>query len=230
MVNRTSFFGEGLFETFKVENGKLPPTFELHYERLKEGAVFFDIPYPSFGIFKNFVENRVRFTKNFGGPFYVKVVLLSIGDPYFGGKVTDYKLHITVKPFNPPKGDLVLTISPYRRHSQNPLWRFKTTNYLFNVLVKKEATKRGFYDALILNERGNITETSSANFYCLKDGILITPPLEDGLLPGVTRRVLLEKGKAVEGIVSLEDLKRYEKFFISNALLGLRECFLEETS
>jgi len=226
MVNRTTFFGEGLFETFKVENGKLPPTFGLHYERLKEGAVFFDIPYPSFGIFKNFVENRIRFTKNFGEPFYVKVVLLSIGEPYFGGKATDYKLHITVKPFYPPKGALVLTISPFRRHSKNPLWRFKTTNYLFNVLVKKEATKRGFYDALILNERGNITETSSANFYCLREGTLITPPAEEGLLPGITRRVLLEKGKAVEGLVSLEDLKRCEKFFISNALLGLKKVKL----
>jgi len=226
-MNRFIHFGEGLFETFKVEGGKLPKLFEYHYERLKEGAKFFEIPYPPFEVFKGFVENRIRFTKKVTTPFYVKVLLLSLGDPYFGGKSRDYRLNIVVKPFRPPKGPFTLTVSPFRRHSCNPLSRYKTLNYLFNVNVKREALKRGFYDALILNERNHITETSSANFYCLtKDGTLITPPLEEGLLPGITRRHLLETGKAVEGSLALDDLKRCKKFFISNALLGLKEVQL----
>jgi len=97
---------------------------------------------------------------------------------------------------------------------------------LFNVLVKREAASRGFYDAIVLNEKGRVTETSSANFYCLRNGILLTPPVEEGLLPGVTRRVLLEKGRAIERSLNLEDLKGCEKFFISNSLLGLREVKL----
>jgi branched-subunit amino acid aminotransferase/4-amino-4-deoxychorismate lyase len=94
-------------------------------------------------------------------------------------------------------------------------------------LVKKEATSRGFYDALILNERGFITETSSANFYCLKDGTLLTPPLEDGLLPGITRRVLLETDKAIEVQLEPDFLKKCEKFYISNSLLGLKEINID---
>jgi 4-amino-4-deoxychorismate lyase len=222
LSERFKHFGEGLFETFKVENGKLPPYFEYHYERLKRGAEFFKIPYPSFETFKTFVENNTSFTKKEGGIFAVKVLLLSLGDAYFGGKPADYKLEIFIKEYRPPKAEIALTFSPYRRHSLNPLWRFKTTGgYLFNVAVKREALSRGFYDALILNEKGHVTETSSANFYCLKDGTLITPPVEDGLLEGVTRRVLLEKGKATEGVIKPEDLKECEGFYVSNSLMGL---------
>jgi 4-amino-4-deoxychorismate lyase len=224
---RYKHFGEGLFETFKVENGKLPPYFAYHYERLKQGAEFFKIPYPTFEEFKNFVEKQLKEFKNFSKPLYVKVLLLSVGEGYFGGKATDYRLEAVIKPLKLPEGALTLTISPYRRHSQNPIWRFKTLNFLFNISVKREAASRGYYDALILNEKERITETSSANFYCLKDGILLTPPVEDGLLPGITRRVLLEKGKAVERTLTIEDLKKCEKFFISNSLLGLREVELD---
>ncbi len=224
-MERFKHFGEGLFETFKVVNGNLPPFFVYHYERLKTGAEFFKIPYPTFDEFKNFVLKRIRERKE--KELYVKILLLSLGEGYYGGTATEYKLEAVVKPLKPPRGRLVLTVSPFRRHSQNPLWRFKTISFLFNVAVKREANSRGYYDALILNEKGNITETSSANFFCLKGGKLLTPPVEEGLLPGITRRVLLEEGKATEEVLSLENLKDCEKFFISNALMGLREVFLD---
>ncbi|RTZ60901.1 MAG: aminodeoxychorismate lyase [Gammaproteobacteria bacterium] len=225
-VDRFKHFGEGLFETFKVEGGKLPPHFEYHYERLKEGASFLGIPHPTFGEFKSFTEKHIRFTKNTDTPFYVKVLLLSLGSGYYGDFPNSYRLEIVVKPLRLPPKDLTLTLSGFKKCSSNPLWRFKTTSFLFNVLVKREALKRGFYDAVVLNERGNITETSSANFYCLRDGVLLTPPVSEGLLPGVTRRVLLEEGKAQEEVLPLEELPKCEKFFISNALLGLREVTL----
>ena len=222
-VERFKHFGEGLFETLKWEKGEFQTPIEYHYERLSQGAEFFQIPYPPFGEFKNFLEKLIGEYKNLSEPLYVKVLLLSLGEGYFAGRAKSYRLEGVVKPYTPPKGELVLTISPFKRHSANPLWRFKTTNFLFNIAVKREAASRGYYDALILNEKGHITETSSANFYCLKGGLLLTPPLEDGLLPGIKRRLLLESGKAIERSLTLEDLTRCEKFFISNSLLGLRE-------
>jgi len=218
---RFKHFGEGLFETLKWEGKNFATPLRYHYERLSQGADFFNIPKPTFGEFRDFLFNLVRDKGN--ETLYVKVLLLSVGEGYFGGRALDYKLEGVVKPYTPPKGKFVLTVSPFRRHSANPLWRFKTTNFLFNISVKREAASRGYYDALILNERGHITETSSANFYCLKGGILLTPPVEDGLLPGILRRVLLEEGRAVERSLKLGDLKGCEKFFISNSLLGLRE-------
>ncbi|HID79037.1 MAG TPA: aminodeoxychorismate lyase [Aquifex aeolicus] len=225
-VERFKYFGEGLFETFKVKGGKLPPHFEYHYERLKEGALFLNIPHPTFEEFKTFTEERINFTKNSEKPFYVKVLLLSLGSGYYGDLPDSYSLEIVIKPLRLPPKNLTLTVSNFKRCSFNPLWRFKTTSFLFNVLVKREALKRGFYDAIVLNERGNVTETSSANFYCLRDGVLLTPPVSEGLLPGVTRRVLLESGKAREEVLPIGKLSKCEKFFISNALLGLREVTL----
>ena len=220
LVERFKHFGEGLFETLKWENGKFQTPLRYHYERLSRGAEFFNIPYPSYGKFEEFLFHSVEGRKE---TLYIKVLLLSLGEGYFGGKAETYRLEAVVKLYTPPKGDLILTISPFRRHSANPLWRFKTTNFLFNISVKREAASRGYYDALILNEKGHITETSSANFYCQKGEILLTPPVEDGLLPGILRRVLLESGKAIERSLTLKDLKGCERFFISNSLLGLRE-------
>ncbi len=227
-VERFIHFGEGLFETLRWQEGKFFTPLEYHYQRLQSGASFFEIPYPTFEVFKKFLEKHLKEFKNQPKPFYVKFLLLSLGEGYYGGKATDYRLKVVIKPFNPPKGKLTLTISPFRKCSANPLWRFKTTNFLFNVKVKKEALKRGFYDALVLNEFERITETSSANFYCQKDGVLLTPPTEEGLLEGVYRRLLLEQGKAFQHPLRLEDLKTCERFFISNSLLGLREVSFEE--
>ena len=224
LVERFKHFGEGLFETLRWENGEFQTPLRYHYERLSQGAEFFKIPYPTYGKFEEFLFRSVEGKR---GTLYVKVLLLSLGEGYFGGEAKSYRLEAVVKPYSPPKGELVLTISPFRRHSANPLWRFKTTNFLFNISVKREAASRGYYDALILNERGRITETSSANFYCQKGGILLTPPVEDGLLPGILRRVLIEGGKAVERSLTLEDLKGCERFFISNSLLGLREVKID---
>ena len=229
MADRFKHFGEGLFETFKVENGKLPKTLEFHYERLKTGAEFFKIPHPTFEEFKSFVEKRLREFKT-SKPLYVKVLLLSIGEPYYGGFADGYRLEAVIKPLKLPEGLLTLTLSPYKRHSKNPIWRFKTLNFLFNISVKRKAASRGFYDALILNERDNITETSSANFYCQRDGVLLTPPVSEGLLPGIYRRLLIEEGKAVEEILKPEDLKGCERFFISNSLLGLREVKIDPSA
>ena len=227
---RFKHFGEGLFETLRWERGTFQTPIEYHYERLSQGAQFFRIPYPPFEEFETFVKKLLEGYRHLSGPLYVKVLLLSLGEGYFAGEAKSYRLEGVVKPYTPPKGQLVLTVSPFKRHSANPLWRFKTTNFLFNIAVKREAASRGYFDALILNEKGRVTETSSANFYCLKGEKLLTPPVEEGLLPGILRRVLLEEGRAVERSLTLEDLSRCEKFFISNSLLGLREVKVDLSS
>ena len=225
-MERFKHFGEALFETLRWERGKFYTPLEYHYERLKRGAEFFEIPYPTFGEFITFLEHNLEGLSR-EGTYYVKILLLSLGEGYYGGKAKEYRLEVVVKPFKPPRGVLKLTLSSYKKHSNNPLWNFKTSNFLFNVLVKREALKRGFYDAIVLNEKGNITETSSANFYCQKNGKLYTPPVKCGVLPGIYRRILLEQGKAVEKPIHLSELGGCEKFFISNSLLGLREIELE---
>lgn len=225
LIERFKHFGEALFETLRWENGNFFTPLSYHYERMKRGADFFEIPYPPFEEFENFLKRKLENLPK-GQTYYVKVLLLSLGEGYYGGRAKAYRLETVIKPYKPLEGLLKITLSVYKKHSQNPIWNYKTANFLFNVLVKREAVKKGFYDALVLNEKGNITETSSANFYCLKNGVLYTPPVNCGVLPGVYRRILLEQGKAIEKPLHISELKGCEKFYISNSLLGLREVEL----
>jgi branched-chain amino acid aminotransferase len=70
--------------------------------------------------------------------------------------------------------------------------RIKTLNYLNNVQAKGEAVRQGADDALMLNLRGHVAETSVANVFVVRDGLLATPPVTDGCLDGVTRGTVIE--------------------------------------
>jgi 4-amino-4-deoxychorismate lyase len=162
-----------------------------------------------------------------GTELYIKLLVISLGDLYYGGKAKKSHLEVLVKKYQRPQKPLKLTLSPFRKISSSPLNQIKTTNNLLNVLVKRQALKEGFYDALILNEKDYITETSSANFYCLKGDYFYTPPLECGVLNGTYRQYLFQTLPIREEKLRVKDLHSCEKFFISNALLGLVEVDLE---
>lgn len=214
-MNRTLYYGEGVFESirWRGENRKL----KLHYERLRSSAEFFGIPCPSY---KDFV---FEITTAVGGEInkYVKYCLFSEGDDYFAGDSRSYKSKVVVKELPTPPKEVNLCLSPYRRHSLNPLCKHKSMNYLFNVLVKREVRSRGFFDGVVLNERDEVTECSSSNLLLLKAGRLITPSRESGLLWGTTLEVLSREIEISEGRVSLEGLMNADSVFILNSLMGI---------
>ena len=114
-----------------------------------------------------------------------------------------------------------ITVSPYRRHSKDPLCRHKTTSYLFNVLVRREARKRGFYDALILNEREEVTECSASNILLLKGERLITPARDSGLLWGTTIEVLRREAGVEEEYIKISEVLSADSLFLVNSLIGV---------
>lgn len=98
----------------------------------------------------------------------------------------------------------------------------KSGNYLNNVLAYSEASKQGAFDAIMLNNEGHVTEATTSNVWIVKSGILMTPPLEAGLLEGITRGKLLE-------IAKLYGLPAIEKNFNADELRAADECFLSAT-
>jgi len=119
-MNRTLFFGEGLFETIKWqgENRKL----KLHYERLKSSADFFSIPYPSYNEFLEIIKTAVSGGLN----LYVKFCLFSKGSDYYADTPDSYEMKVVVKNLPSVPERVKLTVSSYRRHSENPIFRHKT--------------------------------------------------------------------------------------------------------
>lgn len=211
-MNRTLYFGEGLFETirWKGVNRKL----KLHYERLRGSAEFFGIPCPTFEEFIREISQKAK------GECYVKFCLFSKGGNYYADRSEGYEIKVIVRELPEPPSEVKLTLSPFQRHSSNPLWRHKTMNYLFNVLVKREAKEKGFFDAVILNERDEITECSASNLLLLKGEKLYTPSSESGLLWGTTLEVISREIGVKEERLKLRDLEEANGVFITNSLMG----------
>ncbi|EDP73799.1 aminotransferase class IV [Hydrogenivirga sp. 128-5-R1-1] len=223
-ILRTLMYGEGVFETFRY-NGKLPKFIEKHYSRLKKGAQVLDIPVISLEDYIKFIEDSVKQLKE--KDLYVKTVLTSEGSTYFSEKAENSNLLVIIKPFKPlEEQEIKLTVAPFKVHSSDPLLKIKSTNYTRNILAKRYALKKGCFDAVFLNEKNEITETSSANIFWVRGKYLYTPSLECGLLNGITRQFVIEKAKeegfvVVEGRFYLNDVKNSDMIFITNSLNGI---------
>ena len=117
-------------------------------------------------------------------------------------------------------------LSSYLRNSQSPLSGMKSTAYLDNVLAKQEARAAGADEAIMLNERGHVAEGSSSNIFLVKGKLLITPGIESGILPGITREAVLELSQssgieAIERDVELTELVEAEEAFLTSSIIEI---------
>jgi len=220
---RPLMYGEGVFETFRYKE-KLPKYIDYHFERLNKGCEILDIPKITKEDFLFYIEDAA--SKSEVKDLYVKIIILSEGNSYFPLKSYGKNVMVITKPYEPIKEEIRLTVSPYKVHSSDPLLKIKSTNYLRNILIKRYAKENGFFDCIVLNENNFITETSSATIYWIKGRYLYTPSLDNGVLDGVSRKVVLQEAKTqgfivVEGRFTLKDIKEADFIFISNALHGL---------
>ncbi|RMH81065.1 MAG: aminodeoxychorismate lyase [Acidobacteria bacterium] len=213
MPNRTLLFGEGLFETirWRPKEEKL----KLHYQRLSSSADYLGIPCPSYEEFKKALEKATLGCDE----LYVKYLLISKGKKALTDRPEGYKGLIIKGILGPQPERVRLIFSSFRRHSSDPVCRHKTTSYLFNLMVKKEAKAKGMYDGLILNEKEELCETSTANLLLLKGSRLYTPAKECGLLWGTTLELLSKRMDIKEERIKLRDMEKCDSIFVLNSLL-----------
>jgi len=117
----------------------------------------------------------------------------------------------------------VALVSIIRNHPEtvNPL--IKSNNLLNCALAMQEAVRRGAFEGLMRNYRGELAEFSTANLFIVKGGAVLTPPLAAGLLPGITREFLFEVGADAGVPVREQALKDPDLF-------GADEVFLTSTT
>lgn len=220
---RSLFYGEGLFETFRYKS-RLPVLFEKHYDRMRRGAEYLGIPAPSLMHIAGLVDQAVAAS---GIPdAYVKICLLSDGSSLFYDYPSKSTVLTVVREYKAPSGPLTLYLSPVRRNLTSPLTGLKSLNYLENVLVRREAMAAGFSESLFLNDKDRIAECSAANISWIRGGVLFTPSLDCGIMPGTTREILLETAESIglqvrEGNYPLDSLYECELALATNALIGL---------
>jgi para-aminobenzoate synthetase/4-amino-4-deoxychorismate lyase len=123
---------------------------------------------------------------------------------------------------------LRVRFSTQRTDPQDPMYFHKTTHRPLYAAAFKAAVESGLDDVLFLNLRGEVTEGAIHNIFIEKDGCLITPPVESGLLAGVHRRHLLEtQPLAIERVLYPEDLRQADAVYLSNAVRGLRPAVID---
>ena len=99
----------------------------------------------------------------------------------------------------------------------------KSLNYLTNILAKIEATSGGHEEAIMLNDRGYVTECTGDNIFIVKNNIVYTPPVSAGLLKGITREVVIEIARA-------NKIQLKQSLFRRDSVYKADECFLTGTA
>lgn len=101
--------------------------------------------------------------------------------------------------------------------------RIKSLNYLNNILAKLEAIEQGCDEAIMLNLDGYVTECTGDNLFIIKKGKIFTPPIEDGMLEGITRRFVLDTLapqlgiEAVESSLRIEEVLKADEVFLTGS-------------
>ena len=216
-------YGDGIYEAIREYDGVI---FKLreHIDRLFESAKSIKL---DLGITKEEMEKLVIETvkKNGYRDAYIRIVVTRgagrMGvDPRNCEKPTIIIIAEPRKPFLKKEG-VEAIIASVRRV---PNWaldpKIKTLNYLNNVLAKIEAINAGVDEAIMLNEHGYVTEASTENIFIVKNRKLITPPLEAGILRGITRETVMELAKELgyqceERNLTSHDLYNADEVFVT---------------
>ena len=212
--------GDGLFETLRVASGVVLHL-ERHLARLAAGAAVLRL-----AVDESLVRRAVSELLAAVQPDSAALRLtLSRGEGPRGllpppeARLT---MLATLAPLSAPLGAASIIVArSTRRNELSPLSGIKSLNMLDNLLARLEAQAVGADDALLLNSRGQVTESSIANILVQRGTELLTPPLADGVLPGITRALLLERLPVREVSLTESDLAQAEGILLTNSL-GLR--------
>lgn len=220
---RPVFYGDGVFETFRCP-GDLPLHLDRHIKRLKSGAELLSIPFPEETRLKEILLSAYRSSETEDA--YTKLCLLPEGDSTFYKRPESSSVLITIKPCNAVSGPVSVCVSSVKRNQNSVLNTVKSMNYLESILVKREAVDKGFHDAVILNQNGEITETSSYNIFWTRGKTVFTPSVQCGLLPGITREIVIdvvnELGYQInERRFGLSYMLNADFVFLTNSISGI---------
>ncbi|MDR2382101.1 MAG: aminotransferase class IV [Bifidobacteriaceae bacterium] len=213
--------GDAVFEAIKLVHGE-PFALTRHIRRMERSARGLGLTFPGEATIRRAVTeittaNRARLTS----PADVLRITLTAGIGQIGsGRLPDAVPHLFALVTNhapEPASTSVITV-PFTRNPTGGLAGLKTTSYAENALALALAKERGASEALFPNAAGRLTEGTGSNVFLVLDGRLITPPLSDGALGGVTRDLLLEWTDAVEESVPLEALWEADEVFITSTV------------
>lgn len=229
--NRSFRYGDGLFETMKVENGEIQLS-DYHFERLFSGMETLQFKIPN-----HFTPHYLREKINGLCEKNQHTSLTRVRLMIFRGNgglydpenhhpnyiIQSWKLEPGLE-IN--SNGLIIDVYSGAQKSCDTLANLKNNNFLPYAMAAMYAKEIKVNDCILLNNYGRICDTTIANIFILKDGILYTPPLSEGCVAGVMRRYIIKKLTAsytiMEEPLSIEQLQNADEVFLTNVIRGIR--------
>jgi len=221
-------YGDGIFEGIRAYNGRVFEN-EAHLDRFFQSAkgIRLTLPYTRQQI-STAIEETVR-ANDFTDCYIRLVATRGVGSlglsPVRCEKSSVFVIAALLELYAKEmyeKGMSVITSSVIRNHPNALSPRLKSLNYLNNILAKLEAIDANVPEAIMLNHEGNVAECTADNIFIVRTGQVQTPQTNDGILEGVTRRVMLELCQSLQ-IPAIEKTLQRHDLYIAD------ECFLTGT-
>ncbi len=222
VADRGFTLADGIFETIKAV-GSTPFWLSDHLKRLKAGAVEIGLTIP-------FSESRIcdavgRLLAGAADDARSAIRLTVTRGPVAARglwpketKASQPTCVLTVAPSPAALPQDVVVCQSTRRNEHSPLSRIKSLGYGDNILARREAIERGADDAIMLNTQGHVACATVGNVFFRIAGSWVTPPIADGILPGLARKRFIAELRAAELSLSCELIQKSDAGFVCNSL------------
>lgn len=227
VFDRGFLYGDSVFETIRIYDGK-PFLIDEHITRLLNGLKALRFQKLPAGL-KVHSEKVIEANKVKNGVLRIAVTRGELTSGIAPSACKEPTVVITAREGMPYNEGLYergfkAIIPSVRKDSRSPLCKVKSANFLTHILAKGEATDAGVDEAVMLNYDGLVTEATVSNIFLVKGKTLFTPSLESGILPGVTRKVVLEMAEKMglevaECEIRPEELYGADEAFLTNSLM-----------
>ncbi len=212
--NKEIQLGLTVFETMLADNGKIDGL-DLHIQRLKNGMLLLGLQMPDFDL----LEKNVREVLNANGLLnkrarvritaLLDLIWIEANEAAVRGEVCS------------------VALSDYVLNERSAISGIKCGSYAQNILALRVAQAAGFDEVIFLNTIGEVAEAATANVFIVKDGVIFTPSLDSGCLPGVTRALLIQRARKAgfevrEEKINAEALLEVDEMFLTNTQIGVQ--------
>jgi len=215
--------GLGVFETLAAYDGKVF-AYDLHHERMVSAAERLGLDAPDAMIIKTAIGELIEANDAHTGRFRVRVTLMGGANPLAGGdEAAGVMVTASAAPMVYDQDQAKLAWVPFVLNERGATAGLKTISYAEHLLAYRHALRSGADEGLMLNSRGQLAEGSMSNVFLVKDGVVSTPSLASGCLPGVTRQLVItlcsELGISVlERDLVVVDVEQADEIFLTNSL------------
>lgn len=228
ITDRSFLTGEGLFETLRAYQGHVLFLPE-HFKRFESGAKVLNLKIPvSLVKLKALVEETLHLNQLSNA--VIRIYLTPQGESLGDYETAPKRINLLIAchPFQPfpaeyYKKGVSCHIVKNIIAEKGILSQIKSTHYLSRILARREAKANQAYEGILLNQDGHVTEGASSNLFLVKSKKIMTPPLSEGLMSGVTRSKIFKIAKQdeleiEEKILSPENLFEADEVFITSSL------------